>query len=116
MTKPQNKWIKYLDQKPKDHQRCWVCLDDNRIIDAEYQIYHEMFGYGFGNYDEFILEKYVKFWMPYFTPTPPHENDNHNIFDKNHPWLGKNIFEETVKHVFPKVDEIIEDRGLDQWS
>jgi hypothetical protein len=32
-------------------------------------------------------------------------------FNKDHPWLGKNVFEETVKHVFPKEGEIIEEWG-----
>jgi hypothetical protein len=37
-----------------------------------------------------------------------------NSFDFNsyeHPWKGKNIFEETVKHVFPKEGELIEEWG-----
>lgn len=37
-----------------------------------------------------------------------------NSFDFSiftHPWIGKNVFEETVKHVFPKEGEIIEEYG-----
>lgn len=37
-----------------------------------------------------------------------------NTFDfsnLDHLWKGKNIFEETVKHVFPKEGEIIEEWG-----
>jgi|GEM_PF-6616411 len=29
----------------------------------------------------------------------------------NHPWIGKDIFSETVQHVFPKENEIIEEWG-----
>jgi hypothetical protein len=32
-------------------------------------------------------------------------------FNKDHLWFGKDVFEETVKHVFPKKDEIIEEWG-----
>lgn len=31
--------------------------------------------------------------------------------DKNHPWNGKDVFEETVKLVFPKQVELIEEWG-----
>lgn len=31
--------------------------------------------------------------------------------DKNHPWHGKDVFEETVKLVFPKEGQIIEEWG-----
>ena len=29
----------------------------------------------------------------------------------NHPWIGKDIFSETVKYIFPKENEIIEEWG-----
>lgn len=32
-------------------------------------------------------------------------------FNEDHPWLGKNVFEETVKLVFPKEGKIIEEWG-----
>ncbi len=66
-------WINANDRLPENNQDCWVCQHNNTITRAEYIIYHEMFGSGFGNYDEFIKYKYVKCWMPYFTPEPPKE-------------------------------------------
>ena len=31
------------------------------------------------------------------------------VLMEDHSWFGKNVFEETVKHVFPKEGEIIEE-------
>lgn len=67
-------WVSYEDKRPNQEQNCWVCQHDNSITRAEYIEYHEIFGCGFGNSEEFIKEKYVKCWMPYFTPEPPSSN------------------------------------------
>ena len=66
-------WVFYEKKVPLNDQDCWVCQHDNTITRAAYTQYHELFGSGFGNSEEFIKEKYVKCWMPYFTPEPPKE-------------------------------------------
>lgn len=70
-----SEWIFYKDRVPEKNEKCWVCRFDNTITEAEYQNYHEIFGSGFGNYEEFIKEKYVKAWMPYFTPESPKDDE-----------------------------------------
>lgn len=71
-------WIKYEDRRPEDEQDCWLCQHDETISRANYYQYHEIYGTGFGNYDEFIKEKYVKYWMSYFTPEPPFADETLN--------------------------------------
>ena len=64
-------WISVEDKQPEEGQDCWICQNDNTISRGDFVNFHEIFGSGFGSYDEFIKIEYVKCWMPYFTPEPP---------------------------------------------
>lgn len=73
-------WIKYSEKRPVNSEKCWVCCCKNFVSVGVYENYHHIFGSGFGSYDEddefhfqFHPGKYVKYWMPYFTPSPPQE-------------------------------------------
>lgn len=64
-------WISLENRIPEELQDCWVCQHDDTITRGKFINFHEIFGDGFSSYDEFIKSKYVKCWMPYFTPEPP---------------------------------------------
>jgi hypothetical protein len=66
-------WINLEHTFLEEGQDCWVCQHDNTISRLYYYNYHEIYETGFGNNEEFIKEKYVKCWMPYFTPSPPYQ-------------------------------------------
>jgi hypothetical protein len=64
-------WVMIKNKVPEELQDCWVCQYDNTITRGEYINFHEIFGSGFGSYEEFIEDKYVRCWKPYYTPKPP---------------------------------------------
>lgn len=63
-------WISVKVSLPEDGQECWIAHHNGRITMGDF-VNHEIFGVGFGSYDEFVSITQVKYWLPYFTPEPP---------------------------------------------
>ena len=69
-------WIKIVDRLPQELEYCWVCDNENDILDAVFlsRCPENNGGPCFcldretGNY---VIIEEVTHWMPYFTPEPP---------------------------------------------
>jgi hypothetical protein len=64
-------WISIVNRFPKEDQECWICDMDNSVTRGFFM--ESPIISGFGSYEKFLKISEIKFWMPYFTPTPPGE-------------------------------------------
>lgn len=82
-----SKWIKLSDQMPPDKEYCWLCDIDNDVFEGRFRLsspdynsrqFPMPYRPGFcideemGNY---IFPEKIVYWMPYFTPEPPRDNE-----------------------------------------